>query len=211
VAEIARGKVGGAGAVGGPAADRRSLSARSNCSNQQEYWSISAQFEHDSTRFSARLVGLDGKKIDRLTIGDKGSADAAKAGGRRPGAFTVATTETKPFTRNPPPPFTTSTLAAGSIAQARLLGEPHDAARAVALRGRADHLHADDGVQMADEAISRRAPRRSPTAMMRDMCPDKPRHYSSKAKNAQEAHEAIRVTDFTKDRAAAGDHANYTR
>ena len=76
----------------------------------QEYWSISAQFEADGQAFTARLVGLDGKKIERLTIGAKGEADAAKAVVEA-GRFTVASTETKPFTRNPPPPFTTSTCS----------------------------------------------------------------------------------------------------
>ena len=75
----------------------------------QEYWSVSASFEADGQPFTARLVGLDGNKIDRLTIGSKGDADAAKAVVEA-GRFTVASVETKPFSRNPPPPFTTSTL-----------------------------------------------------------------------------------------------------
>jgi len=63
-----------------------------------------------------------------------------------------------------------------------------------------------DGVQMAEEAIS--AARRA-VANRYDSgyVPDKPRHYATKAKNAQEAHEAIRPTDFDKDRAGSGDHA----
>ena len=171
----------------------------------QEYWSISASFESDGTTFASRLVGLDGKKIDRLTIGDKGSADAAKAVVEA-GRFTVKSTETKPFTRNPPPPFTTSTLQQEA---SRKLG--FSASHTMRL---AQSLYEDglitymrtDGVQMADEAIS--AARRA-IADRYDVgyVPDKPRVYTSKAKNAQEAHEAIRVTDFTKDRAAAGDHA----
>src|SRR6185436_15257129 len=44
----------------------------------QEYWSISATFEKDGQSFIGRLVQLDGKKIERLTIGSKGDADAAK-------------------------------------------------------------------------------------------------------------------------------------
>ena len=54
-----------------------------------------------------------------------------------------------------------------------------------------------DGVQMAGEAIS--AARRA-VADRYDAgyVPDKPRQYTSKAKNAQEAHEAIRPTDFSK-------------
>src|ERR687891_27353 len=75
----------------------------------QEYWQVSAAFEADGTPFTARLVGLDGKKLDRLSIGDKGSADAAKKV-VEDGRFTVVSVETKPLSKNPPPPFTTSTL-----------------------------------------------------------------------------------------------------
>src|SRR6195952_3689331 len=63
-----------------------------------------------------------------------------------------------------------------------------------------------DGVQMAPEAIS--AARRA-VADRYDAgyVPDKPRIYETKAKNAQEAHEAIRPTDFGRDRVGSGDHA----
>src|SRR5258705_1346043 len=75
----------------------------------QEYWSVGATFEADGQQFTARLAQLDGNKIDRLTIGNKGDADAAKAVVEA-GRFTVASVETKPVSRNPPPPVTTSTL-----------------------------------------------------------------------------------------------------
>ncbi len=171
----------------------------------QEYWSVSALFEADGTPFTARLTGLDGKKIDRLTIGDKGSADAAKAVVEA-GHFTVASVETKPFSRNPPPPFTTSTIQQEA---ARKLG--FSASHTMRL---AQSLYEDgaitymrtDGVQMAGEAISAA---RKAIADRYDAgyVPDKPRQYTSKAKNAQEAHEAIRPTDFRKDHAGSGDHA----
>src|SRR6201988_2360546 len=73
----------------------------------QEYWAVSATFEKDSQSFVSRLVELDGKKIERLTIGNRGDADAAKAVVEA-GRFSVSSAETKPFSRNPPPPFTTS-------------------------------------------------------------------------------------------------------
>ncbi|MCL6697835.1 type I DNA topoisomerase [Sphingomonas sp. NSE70-1] len=171
----------------------------------QEYWQVSATFEADGTPFNARLVSLDGNKLDRLSIGDKGSADAAKRV-VEDGRFTVVSVETKPLSKNPPPPFTTSTLQQEA---ARKLG--YSASHTMRL---AQSLYEDglitymrtDGVQMAGEAIS--AARRA-VADRYDAgyLPDKPRQYSSKAKNAQEAHEAIRPTDFTKDRAASGDHA----
>src|SRR3569623_189638 len=75
----------------------------------QEYWQISATFEKDGQSFIGRLVQLDGKKIDRLTIGNVGDADAAKAV-IEAGRFPVETVETQPYAKNPPPPFTTSTL-----------------------------------------------------------------------------------------------------
>jgi DNA topoisomerase I len=170
----------------------------------QEYWQVSATFESDGTSFIARLVGLDGNKLDRLSIGDKGSADAAKKI-VEDGRFTVASVETKPLSKNPPPPFTTSTLQQEA---ARKLG--FSASHTMRL---AQSLYEDglitymrtDGVQMAGEAIS--AARRA-VADRYDAgyLPDKPRQYTSKAKNAQEAHEAIRPTDFSKDRAGSGDH-----
>ncbi|MCL6739983.1 type I DNA topoisomerase [Sphingomonas sp. RB56-2] len=171
----------------------------------QEYWQVSASFEADGTPFTARLVALDGQKVDRLTIGDKGSADAAKKV-VEDGRFTVASVETKPLTKNPPPPFTTSTLQQEA---ARKLGFSASQTMRVAQSLYEDGLITymrTDGVQMAGEAISAA---RKAVADRYDAgyLPDKPRQYSSKAKNAQEAHEAIRPTDFTKDRAASGDHA----
>jgi DNA topoisomerase-1 len=171
----------------------------------QEYWQVSANFEADGTPFTARLVALDGSKLEKLSLGDKGSADAAKQV-VEDGRFTVQSVETKPLAKNPPPPFTTSTLQQEA---ARKLG--FAASHTMRL---AQSLYEDglitymrtDGVQIAGEAIS--AARRA-VADRYDAgyLPDKPRQYSSKAKNAQEAHEAIRPTDFTKDRAASGDHA----
>jgi DNA topoisomerase-1 len=171
----------------------------------QEYWSVSAGFEADGLAFTGRLVRLDGKKIDRLTIGDKGDADAAKAVVEA-GRFTVASVETKPFGRNPPPPFTTSTVQQEA---ARKLGFAASHTMRIAQQLYEDGLITymrTDGVQMAEEAVS--AARRA-VADRYDAgyLPDKPRFYSTKAKNAQEAHEAIRPTDFSKSRAASGDHA----
>src|SRR5687767_1498076 len=171
----------------------------------QEYWSVSAGFEADGTAFTGRLVQLDGKKIDRLSIGNQGDADAARAVVEA-GRFTVASVETKPFSRNPPPPFTTSTLQQEA---ARKLGFAASHTMRIAQQLYEDGLITymrTDGVQMADEAIS--AARRA-VADRYDAgyLPDKPRFYATKAKNAQEAHEAIRPTDFHRARAATGDHA----
>ncbi|MCM8731479.1 type I DNA topoisomerase [Hephaestia sp. GCM10023244] len=171
----------------------------------QEYWSITAHLEADGQGFDARLVRWNGDKIDRLTIGAEAQAMAAKKA-VEDGNFTVQSVETKPATRNPPPPFTTSTLQQEA---ARKLG--FSASHTMRI---AQGLYEDgaitymrtDGVQMDGSAIS--AARVAVTNRYdASYVPDKPRQYQTKAKNAQEAHEAIRPTDFGKDRAGSGDHA----
>jgi DNA topoisomerase I len=170
----------------------------------QEYWSVAALMEADGQEFLARLVRFKGEKLDRLSIGDQGTAEAARAAVEA-GRFAVASVETRPLTRNPPPPFTTSTLQQEA---ARKLGfsASHTMRIAQALYedGSITYMRTD-GVQMAPEAIS--AARRAVTERFdAGYVPDKPRHYETKAKNAQEAHEAIRPTDFGRDRAGSGDH-----
>ncbi|TKD50434.1 type I DNA topoisomerase [Sphingomonas baiyangensis] len=171
----------------------------------QEYWSVVADMEADGTRFQARLARFEGAKLDRLSIGEQGTADRAKKA-VEDGRFSVASVETKPATRNPPPPFTTSTLQQEA---ARKLGfsASHTMRIAQALYedGAITYMRTD-GVQMDGSAI---ADARRAIAQRYDgsYVPDKPRQYQTKAKNAQEAHEAIRPTDFGKDRAGSGDHA----
>ncbi|HEY8434055.1 MAG TPA: type I DNA topoisomerase, partial [Sphingomicrobium sp.] len=171
----------------------------------QEYWAVSATFEKEGQGFTARLAQLDGKKIDRLTIGSRGEADAAKAVVEA-GRFTVSSVETKPFAKNPPPPFTTSTLQQEA---ARKLGFSASHTMRVAQGLYEDGLITymrTDGIDMAPEAVSAA---RQAIASRYDAgyVPDRPRQYTSKIKNAQEAHEAIRPTDFSRPRAASGDHA----
>ena len=171
----------------------------------QEYWSVQAQMEHDGRAFAARLVKWRGQKIDRLTIGREGDALAAKADVEA-GRFTVETVETKPVTRNPPPPFTTSTLQQEA---ARKLGFSASHTMRVAQGlyedGAITYMRTD-GVQMDGSAISAA---RKAIAERYDggYLPEKPRQYQAKAKNAQEAHEAIRPTDFNREKAGSGDHA----
>jgi DNA topoisomerase-1 len=170
----------------------------------QEYWSVAALMEADGQEFLARLVRFRGEKVDRLGIGDEATARAAEEAVEA-GRFTVSSVETRPLTRNPPPPFTTSTLQQEA---ARKLGFSASHTMRVAQSlyedGAITYMRTD-GVQMAPEAIS--AARRA-VAQRYDAgyVPDKPRHYETKAKNAQEAHEAIRPTDFGRDRAGSGDH-----
>src|SRR3982751_6917564 len=171
----------------------------------QEYWSVSATFEADGQAFTARLAQLDGRKIERLTIGGRADAEEAKAVVEA-GRFTVSSVETKPFSRNPPPPFTTSTLQQEA---ARKLGFAASHTMRVAQSLYEDGLITymrTDGVDMAPEAVSA-ARRAIANRYDAGYVPDRPRQYQSKIKNAQEAHEAIRPTDFDRSHAASGDHA----
>ena len=171
----------------------------------QEYWSVTATLEQDGTTFTARLAQWNGQKLDRLSIGNEGDARRAKADVEA-GRFTVQSVETRPATRNPPPPFTTSTLQQEA---ARKLGFSADHTMRIAQQlyedGAITYMRTD-GVQMDGSAISAA---RKAIAERYDggYVPDKPRVYQTKAKNAQEAHEAIRPTDFGRDRAGGGDHA----
>ena len=170
-----------------------------------EYWSVVAKMEEDGTAFDARLVRYDGKKLERLSIGDKGTADAAKAAVES-GNFKVEEVETKPVKRNPAPPFTTSTLQQEA---ARKLGfsasHTMRCAQTLYEAGAITYMRTD-GVQMDMSAIM--ACRDAIAERFSDdYRPEKPRFYSTKAKNAQEAHEAIRPTNFSKDRAGSGDEA----
>ena len=171
----------------------------------QEYWSVAAIMEADGQEFTARLVRFRGEKLERLSIGDQGTAEAAKAAVEE-GRFSVSSVETKPLTRNPPPPFMTSTLQQEA---ARKLGFSASHTMRVAQdlyeAGAITYMRTD-GVDVAPEAIS--GARRAIAARFdAGYVPDKPRHYTTKAKNAQEAHEAIRPTDYGADRHGGGDHA----
>jgi DNA topoisomerase-1 len=163
----------------------------------QEYWSVEVTLETPAGgRFVARAVGFDGKKLGRLDIPDEATARLIEAA-LRSGAYRVAAVEAKPVRRNPPPPFTTSTLQQEA---SRKLG--FAAARTMQI---AQRLYEDgyitymrtDGVDLAPEAMS--AIRATVAKTYGDRyLPEKPRYYQAKAKNAQEAHEAIRPTDVSR-------------
>lgn len=171
----------------------------------QEYWSVAALLAHDGTDFAAKLVTFEGQKLDRLSLGDEGVALRAKAAVEQ-GAFKVEGVETKPHRRNPQPPFTTSTLQQEA---ARKLGfsasQTMRVAQTLYEAGAITYMRTD-GVQMDPSAISA-ARAAIAERFSGHYVPEKPRHYETKAKNAQEAHEAIRPTEFTKDRFGSGDEA----
>ncbi len=170
----------------------------------QEYWSVKANMEHKGQKFDARLTQHLGKKLDKMDLKTEGNAETARVAVET-GNFSVDSVETKPVTRNPQPPFTTSTLQQEA---ARKLGFSASHTMRVAQGlyedGAITYMRTD-GVQMDHSAIS--AARKTISDRFDSgYLPEKPRIYQTKAKNAQEAHEAIRPTDFGKDKAGSGDH-----
>jgi DNA topoisomerase-1 len=170
---------------------------------REEYWQIAAILGTPRKEsFEARLTAYEGKKLQKLDIKNKDQADGIKA--MLEGAtFRALSVEAKPTKRNPAPPFTTSTLQQAASSRlgfsanrtmqvAQKLYEGMDIGGETA--GLITYMRTD-GVQMAPEAIS--AARAAIGKEFGDKyLPEKPRYYSAKAKNAQEAHEAIRPTDF---------------
>ncbi len=164
----------------------------------QEYWSVKGQAASGgSDPFEARLTHLDGEKLDKFGLGDEAAAKDAKDKVEM-ASFKVGAVEAKPTKRNPAPPFTTSTLQQDA---SRKLGFGAKRTMQVAQKlyeaGLITYMRTD-GVEMAGEAIAQA--RNAVTDKFGDKyLPNSPRKYTSKAKNAQEAHEAIRPTDFHRD------------
>ncbi|SIT59904.1 DNA topoisomerase 1 [Mesorhizobium prunaredense] len=170
---------------------------------REEYWQVAAILGTPrKDNFEARLTAFDRKKLQKLDISNKAQADDIKA--MLDGAtFKALSVEAKPTRRNPGPPFTTSTLQQAASSR---LGFSANRTMQVAQRlyegmdiggettGLITYMRTD-GVQMAPEAISA-----ARDAIAKEFgpkyLPEKPRNYTTKAKNAQEAHEAIRPTDF---------------
>jgi DNA topoisomerase-1 len=172
---------------------------------REDYWLVAALLATPRRDgFEARLTAYDGKKLQKLDISTQARADEIKS--MLDGAtFRAASVEAKPTKRNPAPPFTTSTLQQAASSR---LGFSANRTMQVAQRlyegldiggetaGLITYMRTD-GVQMAAEAINA-----ARTSIAREFgekyLPEKPRYYSAKAKNAQEAHEAIRPTDFSR-------------
>jgi len=162
----------------------------------EEYWSVEARLAQGGKSFLTRLFSVDGKKTDKLDI--KTGENAAELKKLiEAGQFNVSSVEKKPTKRNPYAPFTTSSLQQDASSR---LGLSPSRTMQIAQRLYEDGLITymrTDAVQMAPEGI----------AMARSVIgkyfgdeylPEKPRIYQTKAKNAQEAHEAIRPTDMFK-------------
>ncbi|QXC51651.1 type I DNA topoisomerase [Agrobacterium salinitolerans] len=171
----------------------------------EEYWNISALLKTPrGDEFEAKLVSADGKRLQNRAI--KTGDDASRLKALLEGAtYVVDTVEAKPVKRNPGPPFTTSTLqqAASSrmgFGASRTMQVAQKLYEGIDIGGETVGLITymrTDGVQMAPEAID--AARKAIGEQFGDRyVPEKARFYSTKAKNAQEAHEAIRPTDFNR-------------
>ncbi|MEO1608341.1 MAG: type I DNA topoisomerase [Pseudomonadota bacterium] len=168
----------------------------------QEYWSIEAILLKESgEEVRARLVGIDGKMLKKLDIKDGETAHAIRAAITR-GRFEVKSVEKKAVRRNPAAPFTTSTLQQEA---SRKLGFSAKQTMQVAQQlyegvdiggetiGLITYMRTD-GVQIIPEAVAeiRRVVEAEHSTRY---LPPRPREYKTKAKNAQEAHEAVRPTN----------------
>jgi DNA topoisomerase-1 len=178
----------------------------------QEYWTIealaeSAQPDAASTQFPARLSLFGGDKVEQFTFTNETQVRAAEQTIRDTarGLLTVAKVDKKQRRRNPAAPFTTSTLQQEA---SRKLGFSAQRTMTVAQRlyegidigegtvGLITYMRTDS-VTLAEEAL------RELRAVIadrygKDNLPDEPRRYTTKAKNAQEAHEAIRPTSASR-------------
>ncbi|WP_299814307.1 type I DNA topoisomerase [uncultured Roseibium sp.] len=171
----------------------------------QEYWSILANMKTPAgDMFQAGVTGFDGKKIGRLDITNEADATAIRTMLER-ASFKVDSVASKPARRNPAAPFTTSTLQQEAsrklgFAASRAMQVAQKLYEGVSIGGETSGLITymrTDGVQIAAEAIDA-----ARSVIGQDFgdkyVPEKPRIYSTKAKNAQEAHEAIRPTDLSR-------------
>jgi DNA topoisomerase-1 len=169
----------------------------------REYWTIDVDLKTPSGEpFTASLTELNGRKLDKFDLAGEAAAKAAVAA-IEARDFRVSTVESKPARRNPAPPFTTSTLQQEA---ARKLGFSASRTMRIAQKlyegmdlggetvGLITYMRTD-GVQLANEAIAG-----ARSLIGQDYgdryVPPQPRIYKTKAKNAQEAHEAIRPTDL---------------
>jgi len=172
----------------------------------REYWTIEVEFKTEAGQtFTARLTHLDGKRLDRFYLDTEAKARAAADAILRASGFAVAEIDSRQVRRNPFPPFTTSTLQQES---SRKLGLSANRTMQIAQRlyegidlagetvGLITYMRTD-GVAISAEAIA--AARQLIGSDFRTRyLPDAPRVYRSPAKNAQEAHEAIRPTDLAR-------------
>ncbi|HEY8254962.1 MAG TPA: type I DNA topoisomerase [Rhizomicrobium sp.] len=170
----------------------------------QEYWSIDADLSTATGDFIARLIQLDGKKLEKLSLANQADADRALAAIKAQ-RFSVGSVEAKPVKRNPSPPFKTSTLQQEA---SRKLG--FNAKRTMQIaQGLYEGVEIDgdttglitymrtDGITMVAEAITEARDVIGKKYGARYV-PSGPRVYANNNTTAQEAHEAVRPTSFAR-------------
>jgi DNA topoisomerase-1 len=170
----------------------------------QEYWTVEATVNAGSDPFTARLVKHDAKRLTKFDLGDEAKAQAARQAVQA-SQFTITAVEKKPGKRSPPPPFTTSTLQQeasrklGFSAQ-RTMQAAQKLYEGIDIGGETVGLITymrTDGIQSAPEALVE-ARQVIEGRFGKDYVPETARYYKTKAKNAQEAHEAIRPTSLSR-------------
>ena len=171
----------------------------------REYWDITTTLKTPKgDSFPARLTFWQGDKLEKFSLTNEKDtlAIAAKLEGAQ---VKISEVTPKQQRRNPFPPFTTSTLQMDAsrklgFGAKKTMQIAQKLYEGIALDGETVGLITymrTDGVSVSDEALN--ATRKMiQSDYGREYLPDAPRRYSAKAKNAQEAHEAIRPTDVTR-------------
>ena len=165
----------------------------------QEYWSIEADLAHNDLPFVAKLAEYDKAKLEQFSITNHDQAHDIRTWllEQADGSLTVHNIEKKQRKRNPAPPFTTSTLQQEA---SRKLGfttrRTMQVAQGLYEAGLITYMRTDS-VNLSNEALNDMR-HHIQEHYGKDYLPEKPRFYKTKAKNAQEAHEAIRPTDISK-------------
>jgi DNA topoisomerase-1 len=173
--------------------------------NSKEYWTIQADLKTgDGKPYSAKLWSIEGKKLDKFDINNEKDAKAVETALKNI-PLTIESVESKPVRRNPSAPFTTSTLQQEA---SRKLGFSARETMGVAQKlyegftidgenvGLITYMRTD-GVSMDGSAIAA-ARNVIQQKYGEPFVPATPRVYKTKAKNAQEAHEAIRPTELSR-------------
>lgn len=176
------------------------------------YWDLTAQAapDADATHFEARLVRLDGQRIatgrdfddtgkltgKAVTLDEQGATSIAAALADPATSAVVSKVESKPYSRRPAAPFTTSTLQQEAARKLRFSArQTMSVAQSLYENGYITYMRTDSP-SLSSQAIN--AARAQATALYgAETIPDKPRLYAGKNKSAQEAHEAIRPSGDT--------------
>ena len=173
--------------------------------NSEEYWTVAADMNAaGDKKFAAKLVSLAGAKLTKFSLGNEKLAAAAKAAVQA-ASLSVTSVVAKPVKRNPQAPFTTSTLQQDAsrrlgFSSTRTMQTAQKLYEGIDIGGETVGLITymrTDGVSMVGEAITE-ARSTITNKYGAKYVPSAARVYKTKAKNAQEAHEAIRPTSFAR-------------